>query len=221
MASARALCGKNGPHGVQLGWAESGIRDTVAPGGSSDRVPTGFVVEGGRAVQGTVPRTGRIQARGDEAGSSAPDEAKVRGRMKQDTRRDLGGRPAERPDQWQKDGGQRIGKGTRIVGRVTGDGDLTVEGRIEGELGLRGRLVVATGGLVAAPVQVESVVVEGTIEGDVDARDAVQLRPSGSVQGSIRAQRFSLEDGARFTGRIDMDVDLPDELADPRAETGR
>lgn len=127
--------------------------------------------------------------------------------MKQDNRRDLGGRLAERPDQ-----GQRIGKGTRIVGRVTGDGDLTVEGRIEGELGLRGRLVVAPGGLVAAPVQVESVVVEGIIEGDVDARDAVQLRPSGSVQGSIRAQRFSLEDGARFTGRIDMDVDLPDEL---------
>lgn len=142
----------------------------------------------------------------DEGGSAAADEAKVRGRMKQETRRDLAA------DRLRPEAGQRIGKGTRIVGRVTGDGDLTVEGRIEGELGLRGRLVVAQGGLVAAPVSVESVVVEGTIEGDVEARDSVQLRPSGAVQGSIRAQRFALEEGARFTGRIDMDVELPAEL---------
>ena len=147
-----------------------------------------------------------LSSQADEGGSAAPDGAKVRGRMKQDSRRDAGAGSAG-------DRAQRIGKGTRIVGRVTGDGDLTVEGRIEGELSLKGRLVVAQGGAVTAEhVQVESAVVEGSVEGDLEARDTVQLRPSGSVQGTIHTQRVWLEEGARFTGRIEMEVELPPKL---------
>jgi cytoskeletal protein CcmA (bactofilin family) len=105
-----------------------------------------------------------------------------------------------------------IGRTTRIVGRLTGDGDLVVEGRIEGEVTLRGHLSVAEGGVVAAPVQATDLTVEGAVDGDVDVQGAVVLRPTGTVRGAIRAQRVSLEEGARFTGRIEMDVELPAEL---------
>lgn len=105
-----------------------------------------------------------------------------------------------------------IGRTTHVVGRLTGDGDLVVEGRIEGEVSLRGHLSVAEGGVVAAPVQATDLTVEGAVDGDVDVSGAVVLRPTGTVRGSIRAQRVSLEEGARFTGRIEMDVELPEEL---------
>lgn len=105
-----------------------------------------------------------------------------------------------------------IGRTTRIVGRLSGDGDLVVEGRIEGEVTLRGHLTVAEGGVVAAPVTAGDLTVDGAVDGDVDARGAVVLRPTGIVRGAIRASRFGLEDGGRFTGRIEMDVELPPEL---------
>lgn len=109
-----------------------------------------------------------------------------------------------------------IGRTTRIVGRVTGDGDLLVEGRVDGELSLRGHVHVAEGGVVAAPVNAGELTLEGAIDGDVDARGAVVLRPTGMLRGSIRASRVALDEGARFTGRIEMDVDLPAELSGAR-----
>jgi cytoskeletal protein CcmA (bactofilin family) len=114
-----------------------------------------------------------------------------------------------------------IGRTTRIVGRLTGDGDLVVEGRVEGELTLKGHLHVAEGGVVAAPVNATDLTVEGTVDGDVDARGAVMLRSTGAVRGAIRAARVSLEEGAKFTGRIEMDVDLPAELSGRAAATGQ
>ena len=105
-----------------------------------------------------------------------------------------------------------IGRTARVVGRVTGDGDLLVEGRVEGELTLGGLLHVAAGGVVVAPVSAEEVTLEGEVEGDVVARGAVVLRGAAKLRGVIRAGRVGLEDGARFTGRIEMDVELPREL---------
>jgi cytoskeletal protein CcmA (bactofilin family) len=118
-----------------------------------------------------------------------------------------------------------IGRTTRIVGRLSGDGDLLVEGRIEGEVSIRGSLSVGEGGVIAAPsapVEAADVTVTGTIDGDVTARGAVTLRAGGTVRGAITATRIAVEDGARFTGRIEMDVELPAGLSGtPAAAEGR
>lgn len=105
-----------------------------------------------------------------------------------------------------------IGRTTRIVGRLTGDGDLLVEGRVEGELSLKGHVTVADGGVVAAPLSAGDVTVEGLVDGDVTSRGAVVLRASGAIRGAISAARVAVDEGARFTGRIEMDVELPPEL---------
>jgi cytoskeletal protein CcmA (bactofilin family) len=106
-----------------------------------------------------------------------------------------------------------IGRTTKIVGRLSGDGDLVVEGRIEGEVALQGHLHVAEGGVIAAPATAADCTVEGTIDGDVDARGDVVLRSTGTVRGAIRAPRVALDEGARYRGRIEMEVELPAELA--------
>jgi cytoskeletal protein CcmA (bactofilin family) len=114
-----------------------------------------------------------------------------------------------------------IGRTARVVGRLSGDGDLVVEGRIEGELSLRGDLHVAEGGYVAAPVEAGDLLVEGIVDGDVESRGAVVVRQTGTLRGAIRASRVGLDEGARFSGRIEMDVELPGELADTPAAPAR
>lgn len=114
-----------------------------------------------------------------------------------------------------------IGRTTRVVGRLTGDGDLLVEGKIEGELSLRGHLEVAEGAVVTAPIEASDLTVDGTVDGDVVARNGVVLRPTGVLRGAIKASQVAIEEGARFTGRIDMDVELPAELSGNAAAPGR
>lgn len=127
------------------------------------------------------------------------------------------------PPPMKQDTRASIGRTTKIVGRLTGDGDLLVEGRVEGELSLRGHLTVADGGVIAAPVSAGDLTVAGMVDGDVEASGVVTVRATGTVRGSIRAPRIALDEGARFTGRIEMDVQLPAELGGTPApeRTGR
>ena len=107
-----------------------------------------------------------------------------------------------------------IGRTTRVVGRISGDGDLVVEGRVEGDVTLRGHFHVARGGLVTAAngVSANEITIEGGIDGDVTSPGDVIVRAEGRLRGAVRARRISLDEGARFAGRIEMDVELPKEL---------
>ena len=103
-----------------------------------------------------------------------------------------------------------IGPGIVVNGRVTGDTTVTVSGRIEGTVALEDELVVSEGGVVVADVEAESVSVEGTLEGTVVARDTIRLCAGCAVTGDVRSPRVIIEEGARFKGNVDMDVQLPD-----------
>lgn len=103
-----------------------------------------------------------------------------------------------------------IGHGITINGRLTGDEDVTVEGRVEGTVSLDSHLLVAEDGTVVAEIDVDSITVEGTLDGDIVASDTVRLAPGCNVTGNIRAPRINIEEGALFKGNIDMDVDMPE-----------
>lgn len=111
------------------------------------------------------------------------------------------------------DAGARIGSGARIRGRIHGDGDLVVEGQVDGELAIRGELTIAEGGAVTSEaVEAQSVTVAGTLEGDVAATGPVRLVAGARVRGNLKGSAVSIEEGARFSGRLDCEFDLPPEL---------
>ncbi len=105
-----------------------------------------------------------------------------------------------------------IGRGISIQGNVTGSGDLVVEGRIEGQITLADRLSVEEGGTVVADVDAGEVSVHGEMSGNIVASERVHITASAKVLSDIRAPRVVIEDGARFKGRIEMDVKLPDNI---------
>ncbi|MFO0679002.1 MAG: polymer-forming cytoskeletal protein [Polyangiaceae bacterium] len=105
-----------------------------------------------------------------------------------------------------------IGAGTRIRGRVTGDGDLVVDGSLEGEVSVRGNFSVGESGSVTSNLDANDVTVLGTLEGDILAKGQVRIGANAKVRGDVRGAAFSLENGARFAGRIECEFDLPSEL---------
>jgi cytoskeletal protein CcmA (bactofilin family) len=97
-----------------------------------------------------------------------------------------------------------IGPSILINGRLSGDEDLTVRGRVEGELSLTRTLIVEPSGVVKANVAVKNAVVSGVVVGNISATESVELTRDGRMVGDIRSPRVIIVDGASFRGRVDM-----------------
>ena len=100
-----------------------------------------------------------------------------------------------------------VATGILIRGEVSGDEDLIVNGRIEGNISLpSSRVTIGEDGLVQANIHARVIDVHGRVEGDLRGDEQVSVQASGDVVGNISAPRVSLADGSRFRGAIDMDV---------------
>lgn len=105
-----------------------------------------------------------------------------------------------------------LGRGARVRGRVSGDGDLRVEGAVEGDVTLSGELLIEEGAEVTGNVDAHVVTVNGALSGDVVARGPITIRAGAKVKGSLGGTEISLEEGADFDGRIEAQFDMPKEL---------
>jgi cytoskeletal protein CcmA (bactofilin family) len=108
--------------------------------------------------------------------------------------------------------GASIGRGTRVRGRVEGDGALRVEGEIAGDVRVTGALDIDATGNVTGNVDAAEVTIEGALTGDVASRGRVAIRAGAQVEGNMVGSEIALEEGASFSGRIDADFELPDGL---------
>jgi cytoskeletal protein CcmA (bactofilin family) len=97
-----------------------------------------------------------------------------------------------------------IGPSILINGKLSGDEDLTVRGRVEGELSLTRTLIVEPSGIVKANVQVKNAIISGVVVGNISATESVELTREGRMVGDISSPRVIIVDGASFRGRIDM-----------------
>lgn len=101
-----------------------------------------------------------------------------------------------------------IGPSIQISGDVTGNEDVIIEGRVEGTVSFNENLLtVGKEGQINATVNARAIFVEGKVEGDLKGDEQVVVQRSGNVRGNIVAPRVTLEDGCRFKGSIDMDVE--------------
>jgi cytoskeletal protein CcmA (bactofilin family) len=98
-----------------------------------------------------------------------------------------------------------LGPSIVIKGTLSGQEDLLIEGRVEGEISLRQHSVtVGEKGRVKADIFSQSICIEGEVQGNLNGDDHVTIRRTGKVRGNVTAPRVSLEDGAKFKGAIDM-----------------
>jgi len=98
-----------------------------------------------------------------------------------------------------------IGKSVFIKGELTGDEDLTIEGRVEGKIELKDHnLVIGPNGKINAEINAKAVTVIGSVVGNISAGEMIEIRTTGSVTGDIKAPRVSIADGAHLKGSVDM-----------------
>jgi cytoskeletal protein CcmA (bactofilin family) len=95
--------------------------------------------------------------------------------------------------------GTVIANGLKIVGSVTAEGLVEVNGQIEGELHCTS-LIISHEAHVSGTIAAERVVVDGKVEGPIQGGEVV-LKSRAHVAGDIHHQSLAIEKGASFDGR--------------------
>jgi cytoskeletal protein CcmA (bactofilin family) len=95
--------------------------------------------------------------------------------------------------------GTVIAEGLRIVGSVTAEGLVEVNGQIDGELHCTS-LIISRKAYVTGTIAAGRVVVDGSVEGPIQGGDVV-LKSQAHVVGDIHHHSLAIESGAYFEGR--------------------
>jgi cytoskeletal protein CcmA (bactofilin family) len=98
-----------------------------------------------------------------------------------------------------------IGPTLKFKGELSANEDLIIEGEIEGTIAHQDKnLTVGREGRVKADINARTVDIYGRVEGDIHGEDVVKLAKSANVKGNIYCARIVMDDGAQFSGSIDM-----------------
>ncbi|HEY5955198.1 MAG TPA: polymer-forming cytoskeletal protein, partial [Polyangiaceae bacterium] len=98
-----------------------------------------------------------------------------------------------------------LGPGVIWHGSVTGSGGVRIEGAFEGQIALRGMLVVGeTGRVTCENVRANTVVVAGAVRGNITTQK-LEIRSTGRVWGDVVTTAFVTDEGAFLRGQIRME----------------
>lgn len=116
-----------------------------------------------------------------------------------------------------------LGPGLIWEGKISGSGGVRIEGTFEGQIGLRGMLVVGESGRVTCEnIRAMNVIVAGAVKGNITTQK-LEIRATGRVWGDVITTSFVTEDGAFLRGQIRMedqvDLGLGEEAAQEQKTT--
>ncbi|MEE5989486.1 MAG: polymer-forming cytoskeletal protein [Lachnospiraceae bacterium] len=100
-----------------------------------------------------------------------------------------------------------IPKGMKIYGNVQSDGDLFIEGEVDGDVDIDGTLELA-GAVRGRKLKVGRVeLAEGTIESDIECLDYISIGPGVTIIGDIKAKN------ADVNGAVKGTIDVTENMA--------
>ena len=104
-----------------------------------------------------------------------------------------------------------LGPGINWTGDLRGKGGVRIEGTMEGEIAMRGLIVVGeTGKVTCKNLSADTVMVAGMVKGNITCQK-LEIRATGRVWGDVTTSSFASEDGAFFRGQMRMEeqINLP------------
>lgn len=97
-----------------------------------------------------------------------------------------------------------ISLGTEITGDIKSNGDIRIDGSLNGNLNTKGKVVIGTTGKVKGEVFCKNSEVAGIIEGKITVGQLLNLKASSKINGDICTSKLSIEPGALFSGNCKM-----------------
>ena len=100
--------------------------------------------------------------------------------------------------------GSTMGRQIQVDGTIVCEEDLTILGRVDGNIHAQGTLVIAKEADVHAKIDGQRVLVHGKVDGDVHGSERVVLGQTARLMGNIEAKTLEIIEGAYFNGNVEM-----------------
>jgi cytoskeletal protein CcmA (bactofilin family) len=97
-----------------------------------------------------------------------------------------------------------LGEGTTIDGNLISNGDLRIDGNINGNVTTQGKCVLGSSGTITGNVQAKSCDISGKIKGNIKVSDLLLIKPTGVTNGDINTSKMVVEIGGQFNGSCTM-----------------
>jgi cytoskeletal protein CcmA (bactofilin family) len=106
-----------------------------------------------------------------------------------------------------------VGPGMRVMGEVTFQDGLQVDGTVMGNVtavpGQSSALIVTETGRIEGFVSADQMVIGGTVIGPVEARESLELLATAHVQGDVRYHMLEMQPGAVIAGQLQPQLTPP------------
>lgn len=105
-----------------------------------------------------------------------------------------------------------LGPGINWSGNLGGKGGIRIEGTFEGEVAIRGLVVIGeTGRITCKNLRANNVIVAGAVKGNITT-EKLEIRSTGRVWGDVVTIAFATEEGAFLRGQVRMEEKVELEL---------
>lgn len=97
-----------------------------------------------------------------------------------------------------------VGMGTEITGNIVSNGDLRIDGILNGNMTISGKVVVGETGKIKGEVNCKNADISGTIEGKLNVSELLSLKSTSKITGDITIGKLAIEPGTQFNGNCVM-----------------
>jgi cytoskeletal protein CcmA (bactofilin family) len=91
-----------------------------------------------------------------------------------------------------------------IKGSIKFQSDLTIDGKVEGEITSPGHLTVGESAEIRGEIKTKSVSVQGKVHGNITVDERCELKARAALHGDLKAARLVIEEGATFVGKSEV-----------------
>lgn len=101
-----------------------------------------------------------------------------------------------------KDAETIIGASIKVKGNFQGQGNIIIEGSLEGSLKTNANLFIGEKAKVVANVEAKDAIINGELRGNIKTKGYLALGGSAKIFGDIQYGELSVEKGASINGQL-------------------
>ena len=88
--------------------------------------------------------------------------------------------------------------GTSLEGTLKADNDIRIDGKLNGILNCRGKVIIGPTGEIEGEVNCANAVIEGRFKGTLVVTEILSVRDSAKIEGDIQTDKLVVQSGAVF-----------------------
>ena len=104
----------------------------------------------------------------------------------------------------QQGGATIIASSTTLKGDITSNGDIRIDGTLNGNIDCTAKVVIGANGIVEGDITGQQADIMGKVNGTIKVKELLQLKGGCNVSGNIHAAKLQIETSANFNGQCHM-----------------